>query len=190
MMRFRLTVLAGLGLGLVFAAAGRLAAQEGEAPVPKPTKEHALLKSDVGTWDATSKTWMGPGEPTVSKGKEVITMLPGDLWMLSEFDGEFAGMPYHGRGQFGYDTNKKKYVGTWIDSFNTSATLMEGTYDEATHTMTMLCDTIDMQGKPMKTKRVSVLKPDGTRVFTIFMKSDALGPDFVRLTEITYTKKK
>jgi hypothetical protein len=185
-----MTVVAGLGLGLLFAAAGRLAAQEEEAAIFKPTREHALLKSDVGTWDCTTRTWMGPGEPAVSKGKEVNTMLPGGLWLLSEFDGEFGGMPFHGRGQFGYDTNKKKYVGTWVDSFSTSAMLLEGTYDEATHTLTMLCDTLDIQGKPLKTKRVLVLKPDGSRVLTMWVKSDAFGPDYVRMTEIMYTKEK
>jgi hypothetical protein len=174
-------------LGVVFAMVVPLAAQES---VPKPTKEHDLLKQDVGTWDATIKAWMGPGEPSVSKGKEVNKMMPGDLWSISDFEGEFGGMPFYGHGTFGYDTNKKKYVGTWVDSMSTTPMLMEGTYDAAAHTMTMLSDTVGQDGKPVKTKSVSEQKSDGSRVFTMYMKSDATGPDFVKAMEITYTKKK
>jgi hypothetical protein len=179
-----------LGLGFLFVAVSPVLAQESADMVPKPTKEHALLKKDVGTWDATVKAWMGPGDPHVSKGKEVNAMLPGDLWILSAFDGDFGGMAFHGRGQFGYDTNKKKYVGTWIDSMSTTPMLMEGTYDESKQTMTMTSDTVGQDGKPVKTKSVTENKPDGSRVFTMYMKSDATGPDFVKMMEITYTRNK
>ena len=175
-------------LGLVAAVTGSVAlAQDG---VPQPTQEHAIFKNDVGTWDATIKIWMGPGEPAVSKGKEVNRMMPGNLWMISEFEGEFAGQPFYGHGQNGYDPIKKKYVATWVDSMSTSAILMLGTYDEATHTLTMEGESTGPDGTPMKLKNVSVLKPDGTRVFTMSMKSDATGPEYVRMMEITYTKKK
>ena len=63
-----------------------------ESPVPKPTPEHERLARDVGTWYATIKSWMqGPGsEPSVSKGVEVAKMMPGGLWVLSEFHGKFG----------------------------------------------------------------------------------------------------
>ena len=32
-------------------------------------------------------------------------------------------------------------------------------------------------------------KDDGTKVFTMFTKSDATGPDFVKVMEITYKKR-
>ena len=61
-------------------------AQDGP-PVAKPTAEHKLLAKDVGTWDATVKSWMsGPdSEPTVSKGVEVDKLLPGGLWLTERF---------------------------------------------------------------------------------------------------------
>src|SRR5262249_32965694 len=93
-----------LGLGLIVAALiGEATAQEAGFPVPKPTKEHDRLQKELGTWDATVKSWQDPkAAPTVSKGTETNTMLPGGLWLLSEFKGEFGGMEFHGRGQTSY----------------------------------------------------------------------------------------
>src|SRR5262249_16419951 len=55
------------------AAAGY--AQQGP-PMPKPGPEHAVLKQDVGTWDATVEM-VEPGKPTptVSKGTETTSMV-------------------------------------------------------------------------------------------------------------------
>lgn len=178
-------------IAVVLATGGMAIAQEGgAAPIPKPTKEHDLLKKDLGTWDATIKSWMDPSktEPEVSKGTETNTMLPGGLWMLSEFKGEFAGMPFHGRGQYSYDPGKKKYVGTWIDSMTTSPMLLEGTFDDASHSLTYNSDSVGPDGKPYKMKNVSTYRADGSRVVTMHMKSEATGPDFVKVMEITYTK--
>jgi uncharacterized protein DUF1579 len=167
-------------------------AQEGGPPVSKPTAEHKILASEEGTWDASVKTFMsGPdAEPMVSKGVEVNTMMPGGLWMLSKFQGEFGGMPFEGRGQFGYDPLKKKYVGTWIDSTSTILSVLEGEYDAKTKTMTYVGDGYDPGQKAKFTqKMVTTTKGDGTRVFTLYMKY-AGQPAEAKFMEITYTKKK
>ena len=53
----------------------------------------------------------GPdSEPSVSKGVEVDKLMPGGLWLMNDFEGEFGGMAFHGHGVNGYDTQKKKYV--------------------------------------------------------------------------------
>ena len=49
------------------------------------------------------------------RGQHSVT---GGLWVASTFQGDFGGMTFEGRGQFGYDPAKKKYVGTWIDSMS------------------------------------------------------------------------
>ena len=86
-----------LGLGFFGWMTG---ARAQESPVPKPTPEHERLAQDVGTWDATVKSWMqGPGsEPVESKGVEVVKLLPGGLWQLSEFHGKAGDFPFHGYG--------------------------------------------------------------------------------------------
>ena len=52
--------------------------------------------------------------------------MTGGLWVLSKFEGDFGGMKFEGRGQFGYDPIKKKYVGTWIDSMSPTLSVLEG----------------------------------------------------------------
>ncbi len=180
----------GVCSAVVFLAAASGVARSQEAP--KPGKEHKVLESELGTWDAVIKTWSDPkGEPAESKGVETNTMMPGGLWLLSEFKGEFFGSEFHGRGQYGYDTNKKKYVGTWIDSMTSSLMVSEGTYDEKTHAMTMTGDMFDpAAGKEMKTKSVTVIKPDGTRTMTMYVMAEGTGPEGFKMMEISYKKRK
>jgi hypothetical protein len=158
----------------------------------KPLPEHKILAADEGTWDASIKTYMGaPGaEPSISKGSEVNEVMLGGLWVLSKFDGEFGGMKFQGRGQYGYDPIKKKYVGTWIDSMSTILSTLEGEYDAKTKTLTFVGDGYDPNLKAKFTqKMVTVAKDDGTRVFTLYMKY-AGQPAETKFMEITYTKRK
>src|SRR3954469_2384467 len=93
-------------------AAWSLASTATAQEIQKPLPEHKVLAADEGTWDATIRTYeKGPDtEPSVSRGREVNEVLPNGLWVLSRFGGDFGGMTFHGRGQFGYDPAKKKYV--------------------------------------------------------------------------------
>jgi hypothetical protein len=161
-------------------------------PAPKPTPEHQILAADAGTWDATIKSYMGgpDAEPSLSKGVESNEVMTGGLWVLSRFEGSFGPAKFEGRGQFGYDPLKKKFVGTWIDSMSPSLSTLEGTYDAKTRTMTYVGDGYDPSGKIKFTQRlVTVTKEDGTRVFTMSMKFEG-GEAETKVMEITYTKRK
>ncbi|HMB03746.1 MAG TPA: DUF1579 family protein, partial [Isosphaeraceae bacterium] len=65
-----------------------------------PTAEHERLTYDVGAWDATIKCYMqGPdAEPQSSQGREVVRLMPGGLWSISDFEGKFGDAPFHGHG--------------------------------------------------------------------------------------------
>lgn len=161
-------------------------------PAPKATPEHKILAEDEGTWDATIKSYFaGPdAEPKVSKGTEVNTVLPGGLWVLSKFEGDVEGTKFEGRGQFGYDPSKKKYVGTWIDTMTPTLSVLEGTYDAKTKTMTFVGDGYDLESKTKFTqKMVTTMKDDGTRVFRLYMKF-AGSDDEIKFMEVEYTKRK
>jgi hypothetical protein len=160
-----------------------------QAP-PQPTAEHKVLAADEGTWDATIKSYHGgaDSEPSVSKGTEVNTMLAGGLWMVSTFEAEFGGAKFEGRGQFGYNASKGKYVGTWVDSMSHGIAMLEGSYDPKTKTMTYTGEGVDADGKTKYTeKMVTTTKEDGSRVFTLYMKFDK---DEVKFMEVTYQKRK
>jgi hypothetical protein len=179
-----------LCLGVSFLGSAAMA--YGQPPTAKALPEHKILAADEGTWDATIKMYMGgpDAEPSVSKGTEVNEVLPGGLWVLSRFEGDFGGMKFLGRGQFGYDPTKKKYVGTWIDSTSSILSVLEGEYDAKTKTMTFVGEGFDPDHNAKFTqKMVTTAKDDGSRVFTLYMKF-AGQPAEAKFMEITYTKRK
>ena len=158
---------------------------------PEPTKEHKLLQQDVGVWDAEMKIWMqGPdSDPAVSKGVERVRPL-GDLWIISNFEGDVSGQQFTGHSQMGYDPLKKKFVGTWIDTVSPHISTMEGTYDEATQELTMLMTNIDpATNKESKAKTVSKSVDKDTRVFTMFMETPGVGDGWTKMMETNYNRR-
>jgi hypothetical protein len=173
-----------LGLGL------RAGAQE--LPTFEPTAEHKRLAEGVGVWDAEVKLWaQGPAaEPTVSKGVEEVSLMPGGLWLLSKFEGKIAGREFVGRSTTGYDAHKKKYVGVWVDSTDPHMMITEAEYDPETKTETATSKGVDpASGKPYDMKMTTVHKGKDTRVFTMNMKIPEAGDDYIKLMEITYTRR-
>src|SRR5690606_9224817 len=115
-------LLAG-AVGAVAFAAARPVFQEHE--MQQPTKEHQMLLQSVGTWEGTIQMFHPdmPSEPV--RATEIIEPI-GEFWTQATFETNFMGEAFVGTGCMGYDTTKKAYVGTWIDSMTTSITLMEG----------------------------------------------------------------
>jgi Protein of unknown function (DUF1579) len=183
------------GIGLLacfgFLGAPNLVRGQGEPPVPKPTAEHERLAKDVGTWDATIKSWMqGPeSESSVSEGVEVVKLMPGGLWIQTEFDGKFGDQGFHGAGHTGYDTKKGKYVGTWVDTMSTEIMVTEGDFDAASQTLTSHAKGTGPSGKPYEAKLSTKYQEDDTRVFTMSMKSDETKGEYVKIMEIRYKRR-
>ena len=157
-----------------------------EMVLPTPGPELDVLKADVGTWDVEIKTWAGPGEPTVTKGKETNRML-GGFWLLTDFEGNMFGMDFQGHGMYSYDAEKKQYVGSWVDSLSPSKMDMAGQYDKAKKTMTMEGMAAGMDGTPVKHVLMTRYKEDGTRTMSMHMQA---GEDMTKIFEMTYAKPK
>lgn len=173
------TTLLALCLSL---AAGAASAQS------RPGPEIEVLKADVGTWDATVELFApGTSAPMTSAGTETNTLLAG-AWLITDFKGEMMGAPFAGHGVTGWDTTKKKYVGTWVDSMSVGLSLVEATYDAATKTMAGTMEGPDPSGQVQKLKSTVVYKDAGTRVFTL----SSAGPDGkdVKMMTITYKLRK
>ncbi|MFO0809758.1 MAG: DUF1579 domain-containing protein [Gemmataceae bacterium] len=149
-------------------------------PTPKPGPEHDIFKKQVGTWETTMK--MGTVE---EKGTATYKMDLGGLWLVSTFESNFGGSPFSGRGFDSYDAGKKKYVSVWMDSMSTAPIVMEGTYDTAKKTLTMVGDAPGPDGKAVKHKAVSEMPDDDTINFSMYM-GDAKQPTFT----ILYKRKK
>lgn len=160
-----------------------------EMPLPKPTSHHRALQRSEGTWDVVVKVFGTPGKPPmISKGVEVNKLVPGGLWLTSEFKSDFMGTPFEGRGIFGYDTATKKHVGTWVDSMVTGLALPVGTCKDDCREVTMTFDGPGMDGKPTTYKEVTVEKGADQRVMTMYIK----GKDgaFKLNMEMEYTRRK
>ena len=159
-----------------------LVAQESGAV--KPEAAWDVLRMDVGSWDVEIKTWAGPGEPTVTQGKETNRML-GEHWLLTDFQGNMMGLEFSGHGTYSYDEEKKQYFGTWIDSLSPGEMEMIGKHDPAKQTMVYEGMAPGPDGKLAKHVIATTYKHDGTRVMTMHMQS---GEDMIKIFEMTYTK--
>jgi len=168
--------------GIMVGGASSLVAQESE--LPKPGPEFDILKADVGTWDVEIKTCAGPGEPTVSKGKESNRML-GGFWLIVDFQGNMMGMDFKGHGVYSYDVRKKHYIGSWVDSMSSNKMDVVGRYDKVNKTFTYEGMAPSMDGQPAKHVLTTKYAEDGTRVLTLHIQA---GEDMRKFFEMTYTK--
>jgi len=166
-----------------------VAIAQGPPPALTPGPEHALLKEDVGTWDA-SVEMMIPGAPPAapSKGVETNLLSCNGLCLVTDFKGEMMGAPFQGHGVSTWDPAKKKYVGNWSDSMAPGIASTEATWDAAHKTMNGTMVAPDGQGGSAKMRSTVVYTPDGKRVFSMFMP----GPDGKEMPtmRITYTRRK
>jgi hypothetical protein len=127
------TVIASFVVALLAAVAGP--AQD--APkMPAPQKEHEWLRQFVGEWETELEMYMEPGKPPVKgKGTDKARRL-GGFWVVTEGKSEVMGMSFDSILTLGYDPQKKKYVGTWVDSVNSYLWKFEGTVDSTGKVLT------------------------------------------------------
>jgi hypothetical protein len=183
-MRSKLLTTMAVAAALVVAI--QLTAQAQFGP-PKPGAEHKVLDPLVGSWDAKIKMWLEPGkEPSNSEGKMTRKWIMDGLFLEEKVDSKFMGMTFKGLGLNGYDTAKKKYVGTWIDTMGTGIMILDGTYDEKTKTFTLIADEVDPQGKKSKFRSSTKIMAADHHVQEMF--STPEGGKEMKVMEIHYTK--
>jgi hypothetical protein len=178
-MRIGREMVAALG-ALALAGAATAHAQAPAAP------EQEMLKSGVGTWDATVEMATPGGAPAVSKGVETSALVGG--WLITDFKSDMEGQAFVGHGIMGFDSAKKKVVSTWVDSTMTTLTISDSTYDASAKTLTGWMDAADPTGKPTKYKMITEWKDPDTRLFTIWSPGPD-GKDWAGL-KITYKRRK
>lgn len=142
--------------------------------MPPPQKEHEWLKQFAGEWETDAVLYMEPGKPPVrAKGSDSSRML-GGFWLVSDGKAEMMGMPFTSVFTLGYDPQKKKYVGTWVDSMTSYLWKYEGTVDTAGKVLTLdtegPCPTAP--GKVSKFKDVLELKNKDHRTFSSSMQGE------------------
>ncbi len=146
------------------------------SPMPaQPQKEHQWLQKLTGKWTYEIEVLMGSDHPVEkSTGTEIVRSL-GELWILAEGQGEMPGC-----GQattlmtLGYDSQKQRYVGTWIGSIMTYLWQYDGELDAGETVLTLNSDGPAMTGdeKMAKYKDVIEFKSDDHRILTSHMLKD------------------
>ncbi len=140
------------------------------SPMPaQPQKEHQWLKKLVGEWTYETEVTMGSDQlPEKSIGTECVRSL-GELWILAEGQGEMPGCSHATTLMtLGYDSQKQRYVGTWIGSMMTYLWRYDGELDTGETMLTLNSDGPAMTGdeKMAKYKDVIEFKSDDHRVMT------------------------
>ena len=135
----------------------------------KPGEHHKHLKMMAGTWEVKSKFHMVSGQTIEMTGVEVAKMQPGGFWLISDFTGKITGMPFHGHAVMGYEVHRKKYIGTWADSFGSVLVTTTGTCSKDGKVTTMIGKGYDpMQKREITYKQVYKIKDANTRTYHMY----------------------
>jgi hypothetical protein len=135
----------------------------------KPQREHQWLQKLVGEWTYETEASAGADQPVERcTGTESVRSL-GELWVVAEGHGE---MPGGGSATtmitLGYDTQRQRYVSTWVGSMMTYLWICEGELNAAETVLTLNTEGPSMSGdkKTAKYKDVIEFKSHDHRVMT------------------------
>jgi hypothetical protein len=163
-----------------------LAAQE-PPKMEKPGKHHKHLEMMAGTWDVKSIFHFSPGRVIEMNGVEIAKMQPNGFWLITDFSGKFMGTPFNGHAVMGYETHKKKYIGTWADSFGSALITTTGTCSKNGKVTTMIGKGYDpMQKREIKYKQVYKVRDANNRTFHMY---DVQGGDELLIMESVYQRR-
>ena len=142
---------------LTVLAAGAWAAFRPAQGMPQPTPEHADLLKGVGTWEGTLTMFVPGMSQDPLPCKEVVEGI-GDLWTSATFSCDMMGMAFTGSGVMGYDTERKLFVGTWVDSTTTRLVVMEGKMDPAKKALVMRYEAPNPMDGQMTQHRIETVR--------------------------------
>jgi hypothetical protein len=107
-----------------------------QAATPE-TAAHDFLQKLVGQWENDSEVITDPSQPAMKfKGTETGRAI-GDSWVMLEIKTDSPIGATTGILTVGYDSEKKKIVGTWIDSASSYLWTYEGSLDAAGKVLTL-----------------------------------------------------
>ncbi len=145
-------------------------------PKAEPQQEHAWLQQLVGEWTFEGEATMAPGQPPHRfKGTTRVRPL-GGLWIMMEGHGQMPdGTPVTTMLTLGYDSQRKRFVGTWVDSLMTHMWVYDGALDAAGKVLTLDTEGPGMagDGKTAKFREIIEVHNDEHHVLS----SQTLGED-------------
>ena len=160
--------------------------------MPEPTKEHAFLQQFAGEWETEAEMTMAPGQPPEKCRGHESSRLLGGFWVVGEMEGQMPGGmgTMQGLILLGYDTDKQKYVGTWVDSTNGHQWEYEGTVDPSGRILTLETEGPCLWKGPgaiARFKEVVEFKSRDHRVFTSSIQND--DGTWTQMVTVNYRRK-
>ncbi|MFI5237995.1 MAG: DUF1579 domain-containing protein [Ignavibacteriales bacterium] len=157
-----------------------------ESMTPGPM--HEMLANRVGEWKADVTMWMDPTQPpSTSQATTVCESIFGGRYFKSTHTGDMMGMPFEGFEISGYDNVKKKFFSVWIDNMGTGVMTSEGTYDDATKTLTFTGIMTDPMGTNMNVRQVMNVADKDNSTFEMYCE---MGGQEMKTMEIKYVRVK
>lgn len=153
----------------------------------EPGQHHAYLAKLEGTWKAEATFWMHPGaEPMGHVGKMKNTML-WDRYLVSDYEGDWEGMPFFGRSTWGYNNTSKRFESTWIDSMSTMTAHGVGTCNEDGTVFTIKSTMSDpVSGDSKTTREIFTIHGENKHTMEVYDKAPD-GKEFKSM-QIVYTR--
>jgi hypothetical protein len=114
-----------LSAALLFLAAPAVAQEDAEAMAVwqeymTPGEEHQHMAQGAGEWRQELTFWMAPGgEAQQATSTSTVEAILGGRYLSEEMTGTMMGMPFEGRGTFGFDNAKDQHFMTWVDNMGT-----------------------------------------------------------------------
>ena len=129
---------------------------------------------------------MPDSKKQITNGVSKMELVFGGRYLKEHYRCLSEDMPFEGMLLMGYDNLEKKHVSLWIDSLSTGFMLMEGSYDEATRSLTMTGEADDPFLGPIKMRGVTREVSKDKVVFEMYRKG-AEGPE-EKCMETTYNR--
>ena len=153
-----------------------------------PCAAHEQLEPMVGTWDAETRVWFGPGDPMVSTGKVTKQWALEKRFLLHDYEGEETPMGrFFGKGTLGYSNMAKRYESLWIDTMSTAMLFQTGNWED--DALTLIGDQHESISLGLvRVRSVTRIVSDDRNTFENFV----TGPDGVemRTLEVIHTRAK
>jgi len=152
-----------------------------------PGDVHKMLAKSDGKWTHQSTMWMDPSAPPMkSSGTCMNKMIMGGRYQLSNYTGTMMGKPFEGMGLLGYDNKKQTFTSTWIDNMGTGTMTMEGTWDDATKTISFKGTCVDpMSGQDMPVREEFTIVDDNHHKMEMYQ---TMGGKENKMMEIVFTR--
>jgi len=122
--------LAPLAMCLVLALPAAAPTQDSPKDKTSPSQSKQimpkdLLKSLVGSWEGTCRTWFQPGKlADESKIKGKIRPMLNGRFFRHEYEATIQGRPRHGEETIAFNSMAKRFQISWVDDFHMNHAIM------------------------------------------------------------------